>query len=135
MPRRIVQYNENKGPDWLVALTYPNALRKEGDSYTKVQLAASFLQLSSLFHPSQLPNEVSNLVSNVIVLGESLYDWDKQNAEDDTFELQDERKLKPIWSQVNAVSRSLDAAIGLSTSISPENGPSPGPAKCGRIEI
>jgi hypothetical protein len=135
IPRRIVQYNENKGPDWFVALTYPNALRKEGDSYTKVQLAASFLQLSSLFHPSQLPNEVSNLVSNAIVLGESLCDWDKQNAEDDTSELQNEKKLKPIWSQVNAVSRSLDAALGLSTTISSEDDPSPGPAKRGRIEI
>ena len=80
---RIVQRENSYFHDdqnWFVALSYPNPLRRDASLYTKTQLLASFLMLTTrMTVPAQYAPKIDSLVAKAKHLGEKLCYLDKQD--------------------------------------------------------
>lgn len=75
-PRRSFNY-ASMFP-WLDALLYPNALQQEGESYTKVQFAASVI-LMVMLHPSKSYERLDNIKKLAEELGTLLGNSDRSD--------------------------------------------------------
>lgn len=85
---RIVQRENsycNDDQDWFIALSYPNPLRTDASLYTKTQLLASFLLLTTRTKTSaQYTARIESLVEKAKVWGETLCDLDMKGQVVDT---------------------------------------------------
>ena len=100
--RELAYSGGTNDEDWLIAMTYPNAVRNDKRRYTQLQLVASFLTLASLDHEDD-PTAME-LRQKAEVVGK----WLQKEDVPDAF-IDKERDLREIDSLVESMNALVKA--------------------------